>query len=267
MTGDGVNDAPALKEADCGIAVAGATDAAKSAADIVLTRPGLSVIIDAIKESRKIFQRMDNYAIYRITETFRVLFFITLSIIVFGFYPVTALMIVLLALLNDAPIMTIAYDNVRYSNEPEKWDMRRTLGIATFLGLIGVVSSFLILYIGQRVFLLTPAVLQSFIYLKLSVAGHLTVFVARTKKSFWSIKLLTAVVVTQIIATIITVYGILLPAMGWGLAMFVWAYALIAFLITDSLKLLGYRLLNHGGLKFSLQPKSALQDMQRPITR
>ena len=270
MTGDGVNDAPALKEADCGIAVAGATDAAKSAADIVLTRPGLSVIIDAIKESRKIFQRMNNYSIYRIAETIRVLFFITVSIIVFGFYPVTALMIVLLALLNDAPIMTIAYDNVRYSNEPEKWDMRRTLGIATFLGLIGVVSSFLILYIGQRVFLLTPAVLQSFIYLKLSVAGHLTVFVARTKKSFWSIKpsiqLFTAVVVTQIIATIITVYGILLPAMGWGLAMFIWAYALIAFVITDFLKLLGYRLLNLGGLKFSLQPKLALQAMQQPIT-
>jgi H+-transporting ATPase len=271
MTGDGVNDAPALKEADCGIAVAGATDAAKSAADIVLTRPGLSVIIDAIKESRKIFQRMTNYSIYRIAETIRVLLFITLSIIVFNFYPVTALMIVLLALLNDAPIMTIAYDNVRYSNEPEKWDMRRTLGIATFLGLIGVVSSFLILYIGQQVFLLTPAVLQSFIYLKLSVAGHLTVFVARTKKSFWSIKpsiqLLTAVVVTQIIATIITVYGILLPAMGWGLAMFIWAYALIAFVITDFLKLLGYRLLNHGGLKSGLQPKLTLQGMQQPITR
>ena len=270
MTGDGVNDAPALKEADCGIAVAGATDAAKSAADIVLTRPGLSVIIDAIKESRKIFQRMDNYSIYRIAETIRVLFFITFSIIVFGFYPVTALMIVLLALLNDAPIMTIAYDNVRYSNDPEKWNMKRTLGISTFLGLIGVVSSFLILYIGQDVFLLTPAVLQSFIYLKLSVAGHLTVFVARTKKSFWSIKpsiqLFTAVIVTQTIATIITVYGILLPAMGWGLALFVWAYALIAFLITDFLKLHVYRLLDRSGARFSPQPKLPLQDMQPPIT-
>ena len=270
MTGDGVNDAPALKEADCGIAVAGATDAAKSAADIVLTRPGLSVIIDAIKESRKIFQRMDNYSIYRIAETIRVLFFITFAIIVFGFYPVTALMIVLLALLNDAPIMTIAYDNVRYSNDPEKWDMKRTLGISTFLGLIGVVSSFLILYIGQDVFLLTPAVLQSFIYLKLSVAGHLTVFVARTKKSFWSIKpsiqLFTAVIVTQTIATIITVYGILLPAMGWGLALFVWAYALIAFLITDFLKLHVYRLLDRSGARFNPQPEFPLQDTQPPIT-
>ena len=270
MTGDGVNDAPALKEADCGIAVAGATDAAKSAADIVLTRPGLSVIIDAIKESRKIFQRMDNYSIYRIAETIRVLFFITFSIIVFGFYPVTALMIVLLALLNDAPIMTIAYDNVRYSNDPEKWNMKRTLGISTFLGLIGVVSSFLILYIGHDVFLLTPTVLQSFIYLKLSVAGHLTVFVARTKKSFWSIKpsiqLFTAVIVTQTIATIITVYGILLPAMGWGLALFVWAYALIAFLITDFLKLHVYRLLDRSGARFSPQPKLPIQHMQSPIT-
>jgi H+-transporting ATPase len=256
MTGDGVNDAPALKKADAGIAVAGATDAAKSAADIVLTRPGLSVIIDAIKESRKIFQRMNNYSIYRIAETIRVLLFITFSIIVFGFYPVTALMIVLLALLNDAPIMTIAYDNVKYSSQPEKWNMRTILGIASILGIIGVGSSFGILYVGLEIFHLSPAVLQSFIYLKLSVAGHLTVFVARTKRSFWSVKpavpLFLAVVVTQLIATLITVYGILLPAMGWGLAFFVWGYAFVMFFITDRLKLSAYRLLDHTSLKFHL---------------
>jgi H+-transporting ATPase len=254
MTGDGVNDAPALKKANAGIAVECATDAAKSAADIVLTKPGLSIIIDAIKESRKIFQRMTNYGTYRIAETIRVLLFMTASIVAFQFYPVTALMLVLLALLNDLPIMTIAYDNVKYSDKPEKWDMRSLLGIATFLGIIGVFSSFGIFYIGLNVLKLDPLVLQSFIYLKLSVAGHLTIFVARTKGHFWSVKpakpLLFAVIATQFVATIITVYGILLPAMGWGLAALVWGYALIFFIITDFAKVRLYQLINHTGIKF-----------------
>jgi H+-transporting ATPase len=141
MTGDGVNDAPALKQADCGIAVSGATDAARAAAAIVLLKPGLSVIIDAIKESRKIFQRMNSYAIYRIAETLGVLLFMTLSILIFNFYPVTAVMIVMLALLNDGAILSIAYDNVQYSNKPEAWDMRLVLGIATVIGVVGVIDS------------------------------------------------------------------------------------------------------------------------------
>ncbi|WP_455276128.1 plasma-membrane proton-efflux P-type ATPase [[Eubacterium] cellulosolvens] len=249
MTGDGVNDAPALKKADAGIAVASATDAARSAADIVLTTPGLSVIIDALKESRRIFQRMTNYSIYRIAETIRVLLFITASIIIFNFYPVSALMIVLLALLNDIPIITIAYDTVKYSDIPEKWNMRIILGTATYLGFIGLISSFGVLYLGEVVFHLNSEILQSFIYLKLSVAGHLTLFVARTKGPFWSVKpapiLFLTIVVTQTIATLIVVYGFLLPAIGWTLALIVWIYALVMFLITDRLKLFIYKLLDH----------------------
>ena len=254
MTGDGVNDVPALQKADAGIAVAGATDAARSAADIVLTRPGISVIIDAVTESRKIFQRMTNYSIYRMGETIRLIFFVTISIIAFNFYPITPLMIVLFALFNDFPIMAISYDNVKYSDKPERWNMRSLLTISTIMGLIGVIFSFGLLYIGMDVFHLSQGVLQSFIYLKLSVAGHLFLLVARTRKNFWSVKpasiLMAMIIGTQAIATILTVYGILLPAMGWGLAIFVWAYCLVAFVITDYIKLLAYRLVDRDGTAF-----------------
>jgi len=246
MTGDGVNDAPALKKADAGIAVAGATDAAKSAADIVLTRSGLSVIIDAIKESRKIFQRMNSYGIYRIAETIRVLLFITLSILVFNFYPVTAVMIVLLAVLNDGAILSIAYDHTHYSNQPEAWNMKMVLGVATVLGVTGVVASFGLFYLGERIFHLSRDVIQSFMYLKLSVAGHLTIFVTRTRGPFWSFRpapvLLGAVVVTQVLATFIAVYGLFMPAIGWSWALLVWGYAIAWFLLNDRVKLAAYRI-------------------------
>jgi len=244
MTGDGVNDAPALKKADAGIAVSGATDAARAAADIVLLTPGLSIIIEAIKESRKIFQRMNSYAIYRIAETIRVLLFMTLSILIFNFYPVTAIMIVLLALLNDGAILTIAYDRVLYSNEPEAWNMKVVMGVATMLGLMGVVETFGLFYIAERYLHLNREIIQPLIYLKLSVAGHLTVFVARTRGPFWSIRpasvLLIAVILTQLAATLISVYGILMPPLGWKYAGIVWAYALIWFFIEDRVKLFAY---------------------------
>jgi H+-transporting ATPase len=248
MTGDGVNDAPALKKADCGIAVSGATDAARAAASIVLMTPGLSVIIDAIKESRRIFQRMNSYAIYRIAETLRVLLFMTLAILVFNFYPVTAVMIVMLALLNDGAILSIAYDNVHYQDKPEAWDMRMVLGIASVLGFIGVVSTFGLFYLGERVFHIDRAHIQTMMYLKLSVAGHMTIFLTRTRGPFWSIRpariLWVAVLGTQLLATIIAVYGLLMTPLGWGWALFVWGYAIAWFLVNDRIKLLAYRILD-----------------------
>jgi H+-transporting ATPase len=248
MTGDGVNDAPALKKADAGIAVSGATDAARSAAAIVLLTPGLSVIIDAIKEGRKTFQRMNSYAMYRIAETIRLLLFMTLSILVFNFYPVTTIMIVLLALLNDGAILSIAYDRVHYSDQPEAWNMRMVLGIATVLGIAGVVSTFGLFYLGERVFHLNQGTIQSLMYLKLSVAGHLTIFVTRTRGPFWSIRpapiLLGAVLGTQLVATLITVYGVFMAPIGWGWALLVWGYALAWFLVNDRVKLVAYRILD-----------------------
>ena len=251
MTGDGVNDAPALKKADAGIAVAGATDAARAAADIVLLTPGLSVIIDAVKESRKIFQRMNSYSIYRIAETIRVLLLMTLSILVFNFYPVTAVMIVLLALLNDGAILSIAYDRVYYSQQPERWNMRNVLGVASVLGVVGVVASFGLFYLGERVFHLDRNMIQTLIYLKLSVAGHLTIFVTRTRHRFWSIRpatiLLGAVIGTQAVATLFAVYGIFMTPIGWGWALVVWGYALAWFFINDQAKLIAYNIFDREG--------------------
>jgi H+-transporting ATPase len=250
MTGDGVNDAPALKKADCGFAVSGATDAARAAASIVLVTPGLTVIIDAIKESRRIFQRMNSYAIYRIAETLRVLIFMTLAILVFRFYPLTAIMIVMLALLNDGAILSIAYDNVRYRNAPEVWNMRLVLGIATVLGLVGPIAAFGMLYLGERIFQVGHPQLQTMMYLMLSVAGHLTIFQTRTRGPWWSTRpawiLLAAVCGTQTLATLIAVYGVgLVTPLGWKYAGIVWVYAFAWFLVTDPVKLLAYKILDN----------------------
>ena len=248
MTGDGVNDAPALKKADCGIAVSGATDAARAAASIVLMKPGLSVIIDAVKESRRIVQRMNSYAIYRIAETLRVLLFVTLAILVFNFFPVTAIMIVILALLNDGSILSIAYDNVHYKDQPETWNMRLVIGMATVLGTVGPVAAFGLFLIGDRVYHLGHPQLQTLMYLMLSVAGSMTIYLTRTRGPFWSIRpakiLVLAVTGAELIATGLALSGILVPRLGWNWVLLVWGYAIIWFLVTDRVKLVAYKILD-----------------------
>ena len=149
-------------------------------------------------------------------------------------------------MLNDGAILSIAYDNVHYSNKPESWNMRLVLGVATVVSVVGVMDSFGMFYLGDRVFHLDRALIQTLMYLKLSVAGHFKIFLTRTRGPFWSIRpariLLVMVFGTQIVATLVAVYGLFMPPIGWGWAAMVWGYSLAWFLVNDRVKLLAYRI-------------------------
>ena len=260
MTGDGVNDAPALKQADCGTAVSGATDAARGAAALILTAPGLSVIDNAIDEARRIFGRITSYTIYRVALTMDIMFLVVLSTIFLGFQPLTAIMIVIMSLLDDVPIMTIAYDNTAVSKKPIRWRMPRLLSVSAVLGFGSIVQSFGLLLIGFAVLdhagasawfgITGKEHLQSVMFLQLVAGGHLLLLVTRTHRWFFeppfpSRQLAIAIVCTQALAVLMCGFGWIVPQISWTVIVWVWVYLLVWLCILGAVRVGMERLIDN----------------------
>ncbi len=260
MTGDGVNDAPALKQADCGTAVSGATEAARGAAALILTAPGLSVINSAIDEARRIFGRITSYTHYRVALTMDIMFVVVLGMGLYAFQPLTTAMIVVMSLLDDIPIMTIAYDNTAVSKVPIRWRMKRLLGVSATLGLFSVVESFGLLVIGMSVLsrpdlqaffgLYDKAHLQTVMFLQLVAGGHLLLFVTRSERWFFqrpwpSRPLFLAIVGTQLLAVLMCAFGWVVGPIAWSVIGWVWAYNLAWLLVLSAVRVTLERLLDH----------------------
>lgn len=256
MTGDGVNDAPALKQADCGTAVAGATDAARGAAALILTAPGLSVINSAIDEARRIFGRITSYTLYRVALTTDIMFLVVLATVLLQFTPLTAIMIVIMSLLDDLPIMTIAYDNTPVSPTPIRWQMPRILGVSAILGLFSVAESFGLLLMGIRTLayphlqeyfgLATQAQLQTVMFLQLVAGGHLLLFVTRTERWFFlppypAAPLFLAILLTQTVAVAMCALGWLVEPIPWRLVGWVWVYNIVWMFVLGAVRIVTER--------------------------
>jgi H+-transporting ATPase len=235
MTGDGVNDAPALKQAETGIAVANATDVAKAAASLVLTKPGLAGVLDAVETGRCIYQRMLTYTLNKIIKTFQIALFLTLGLLLTGVFVTTPRHILLLLFANDFVTMSLAADRVTFSAKPDRWYIRPLVVSALTLACGWLAFCFAIFLLGRDVFLLSLPQLQTIVFLTLVFSGQATVYLVRERRRFWNSLpgrwLAVSSIADVIVVSLLAALGILMApvslALICGLLMLTAAYSVL----------------------------------------
>jgi H+-transporting ATPase len=245
MTGDGINDAPALKEAEVGIAVANATDVAKSSAALTLTKNGLGVIVDAIKESRRIFERMATYSMAKVAKVFQIVGFVAVAFMAFGLTAITPFLLILLIFTNDITNISISTDNAFYSNKPDAWNIQSLVYSSGIIGILLMVEALIFIPLGFGILGLSLVQFQTMIFLMLNVTDKFTVFSIRERRAFWksapSMGLVMAASAGIIAGIVLSYYGILVPKIGIVPILLVIALSAVFMLINDVAKTMAFK--------------------------
>ncbi len=245
MTGDGVNDAPALKQAEVGIAVSNATDVAKSAADIVLTSDGIEPIVNAIKESRSIFERMITYTLKKVSRVLQTSIFLSIFFLILRFLPMRSIQLILALFLSDIGSISLSTDNELYSNHPDTWNIKVVFLVSLMFGIVAITQVTVLAYFGLDFMKLPSAQFQTFIFLIFIASMELMTLSMRERRSFWSsmpsIFVLSQIITSIAIAAILSYYGILMTAISLYAMLLVLIISVLFLLLMDRIKLLAFK--------------------------